>query len=255
MSPSFDVVRARLDAAVADAAPGVEAASQLCIACVALFDVDGAAVSVVHRSESRGTFGSSSEESRRVDEYQFTYGEGPCLDAVATGSPVLVPDLGAAGEVRWPGFARAALDDGISAVFALPVVVASVRIGALDLFRSGSGPLLDQQLVGALLAAQLASLTLLEAWPDAEDDLDGRLLRDGEEGWGDLAEIDRIEVYQATGMLIAQLGVDAGEALLRLRAHAVATGLTASQVAWAVVERRLVLDPDPRHDGTEGRSR
>lgn len=252
MSPSFDVVRAELESAVAGASHGNAAADRLCVACVGLFGVDGAAVSVVHRGVSQGTFGASDDASRRMDEYQFTYGEGPCLDAVATGRTILVPDLDDPRESRWPGFARAALDGGIRGVFALPVVVTSVRIGALDLFRSGPGPLLDEHLVGALLAAQMASLALLQAWA-GEDDLDGRLLREGEDAWGDLAEADRIEVYQATGMLIAQLGVDAGEALLRMRAHAVATGQTASEVAWAIIERRLVLDADPRPKGRERR--
>ena len=54
-------------------------------------------------------------------------------------------------------------------------------------------------------------------------------------------------------MLIAQLDVDAAEALVRLRAHAIATGQTASQVAWAIVERRLVLERRrPAPDRTRG---
>jgi AmiR/NasT family two-component response regulator len=57
-----------------------------------------------------------------------------------------------------------------------------------------------------------------------------------------------VEVYQATGMLISHLDVDATEALVRLRAHAIATNQTASQVAVAIIERRLVLDrDDPGH--------
>ena len=45
-------------------------------------------------------------------------------------------------------------------------------------------------------------------------------------------------------MLISALGVDADEALVRLRAHAMATDQSASQVARAIVERRLMLDRD-----------
>jgi hypothetical protein len=43
--------------------------------------------------------------------------------------------------------------------------------------------------------------------------------------------------------------VDATEALVRLRAHAIATGQTATQVAVAIIERRLVLERDEGDDG------
>lgn len=241
----IDVLRIELDAAVSRAVPGIAAAHELCAACVALLEVDGAAVSMVYRGESRGTFGSSSEASRLLDEYQFTFGEGPCLDAVATGDVVLAPDLDDEREQRWPVFTRAALDDGVRGVFALPIMIASACVGALDLFRTAPGPLQGLQLAGALLAAERAATPLLalleEADQPAIDDREATT-------WPDM---DRIEVYQATGMLIAQLDVDAAEALVRLRAHAVATGQTASQVAWAILGGHLLLERDDR-DGLRG---
>jgi len=238
---------------MAAAAPGISAANELCLACVGLFGIDGAAVSVVYEGASWGTFGASSESSRRLDEYQFTFGEGPCLDAVKAREMVLVPDLDAPLEQRWPAFAGAVLDDGIRGVFAFPIMLTSACVGALDLFRAGPGPLDRDQLAGALLAAELAPrplLDLIAAGGDAELDEQG-----AGEGSAQLAEMDRIEVYQATGMLIAQLDVDAAEALVRLRAHAIATGQTASEVALAIVERRLVLDRDDRDGDPGGRGR
>lgn len=254
MTPSPSAVRSELNAAMAAAAPGISAANELCLACVGLFGIDGAAVSLVYEGATWGTFGASSETSRRLDEYQFTFGEGPCLDAVRAREMVLVPDLDAPQEQRWPVFAGAVLDDGIRGVFAFPVMLTSACVGALDLFRARAGPLDDDQLAGALLAAELASRPLLDLFAGGGDaDLDEQSTA---EGSTQLAEMDRIEVYQATGMLIAQLDVDAAEALVRLRAHAIATGQTASEVALAIVERRLVLDRDDRdgHQGGRGRS-
>jgi hypothetical protein len=54
--------------------------------------------------------------------------------------------------------------------------------------------------------------------------------------------LSRAEVSQATGMLVAQLEVEPAEALLRLRAHAYATGRAASEVARDILERRLRLE-------------
>jgi N-acyl-D-aspartate/D-glutamate deacylase len=109
-------------------------------------------------------------------------------------------------------------------------------VGVLDLFRRQPGPLSDASLSGGLLAAQLAAQPLLEiVVTDHTSEDDGRSAA---------ADLQRIEVYQATGMIMGQLGVSASEALVRLRGHAFATGQTASEVASAVVERRLVLEPD-----------
>ncbi|QBR91143.1 GAF domain-containing protein [Nocardioides euryhalodurans] len=249
MTRAFDAMRSELNAAMTGAERGVPAADELCSTCVDLFGVDGAALSVVHDGATRGTFGSSSEASRRLDEYQFTFGEGPCLDAVAARQSVLVPDLDSALGRRWPAFAGAALADGIRGVFALPVVITSVCVGALDLFRVDPGPLQGNELEGALLAAELAAAPLLDLVAEGGGNQDDALQEGSEEAWGSLEEMDRIEVYQATGMLISQLDVDAAEALARLRAHAVATGQTASQVAWAIVERRLVLERDDHGPG------
>ena len=127
-------VRSELGAAMSGATSARTAADQLCHACVGLLDVDGASVSLAFDGANRGTFGSSGELSRRLDELQFTYGEGPCLDAVRDGDPVLVPDLDDPSDTRWPALTRALLDAGVSAVFALPVTMSQRHVGALDLF-------------------------------------------------------------------------------------------------------------------------
>jgi hypothetical protein len=124
-------------------------------------------------------------------------------------------------------------------VFALPVAVDSEPVAALDLFRGISGALTSDGLTGGLLAAELAALPLLDLMTD---DVDWQAAGDGGAGWVELDSLDRVEVYQATGMIMIQLDVGPTEALARLRAHAFAEGQTASEVAWSVVERRLSFD-------------
>ncbi|MBC7558202.1 MAG: GAF and ANTAR domain-containing protein [Dermatophilaceae bacterium] len=237
--------RQRLRDAFGDAVSGaptpLEAADRLCVACVELLDVDGASISFIDGSTTRGTFGSSGELSRTLDELQFTYGEGPCLDAVAKRKPVLVPDLDDPGERRWPALAQAMLGHGIHAVFSLPVTIASTPIGALDLFRHSSGPLDGEAVTAGLWAAGLAALPLLDLMTA---DTDWRKAADGRGSWEQLASLERVEVYQATGMIIAALQVTPANALVRLRAHAISRGLTASQVAYQILDRGLVLEDD-----------
>lgn len=237
---SSEVVRAQLGRAMFGADGPLAAANLLCHACVDLLDVDGASISLVHDGASQGTFGSSDPTSRRLDEFQFTYGEGPCLDAVRVRKPILVADLAAVTEQRWPAFVEAVLGEGVGAVFALPVVVASAHIGALDLYNRSTGGLTSAALAGALYAAELAAVPLLDLM-NATVDWDKT---HAGESWDHLESLERVEVYQATGMIMAQLDVDPAQALARLRAHAYAHAMTASEVAWAVVQRRLVLEVD-----------
>lgn len=234
-------LRAELGAALVGAGDALAAADRLCHACVDLLGVDGAAVSLMHDGSTRGTFGSSGELSRRLDEFQFTYGEGPCLDAVSSGRPVLVGDFGDPNEQRWPAFGRAVLGSGVQAVFALPVTIIRSPVGALDLFSNQPGQLSAAELDGGLWAAELASLPLLDLMTS---DVDWTSAGEGGGGWEQLASLERVEVYQATGMIVGAMDVDAVEALIRLRAHAFEQGLTASEAAWAIVERRTILAED-----------
>jgi hypothetical protein len=234
-------LRAELGAVLAGPGGPLEAADRLCRACVDLLGVDGAAVSFMHAGTTQGTFGSSGELSRRLDELQFTFGEGPCLDAVSSGRPVLVGDFQDMQERRWPAFTPAVLASGVRAVFALPVAIARAQVGALDLFTRRPGPLSEGDLHGGLWAAELAALPLLDLMTTERD---WAAAAENHDGWAQLASLERVEVYQATGMIIGQLDVDAAEALVRLRAYAFAHGMTASEAAWAIVERRVPLADD-----------
>ena len=53
--------------------------------------------------------------------------------------------------------------------------------------------------------------------------------------------IDRLEVHQATGMVLVQLEIPGEDAFARLRAYAFARGRPLTDVARDVVARRLVF--------------
>lgn len=206
-----------------------------------LLDIDAAAISLVFDGASSGTLGSSGASARIYDELQFTFGEGPCLDSVAQRTPVLVADLADPGDTRWPAYGPAMLAHRIRGVFAMPVLVAGEHVGALDLFRFLPGELGANQLAGAIAAAELAGIPLLDLM---NDDLVAAVNDPESDAWAELHALSRAEVSQATGMLVAQLGVDPAEALVRLRAHAYITGRSATDVARDIVDRRLRLELD-----------
>jgi hypothetical protein len=50
----------------------------------------------------------SDELADLIKTVQFSVGEGPCVQAAATGNPVIVEDLHAQAGAQWPGFAELA---------------------------------------------------------------------------------------------------------------------------------------------------
>jgi hypothetical protein len=233
-------IHEQLRAAV-DGRRGLAAADSLCEACVTLFGIDAAAISLVFGGVTSGTLGSSGATARAYDELQFTFGEGPCLDSVAQRAPILVADLANANDVRWPTYGPAMLDYKIRGIFAIPVVVAGEFVGALDLFRAQPGELPGDHLAGAVAAAELAGIPLLDLM---HSDLQAAVNDPDSDAWAEFNALSRTEVSQATGMLVAQLGVEPAEALVRLRAHAYATGRSATDVARDILDRRLQLEAD-----------
>lgn len=229
----------RLLAAMGDQR-GVAAADRLCEACVELFDIDAAAVSVVFDGTNIGTLGASGAPARLYDEMQFTHGEGPCLDAVANQAPVAVRDLAHPLETRWPAYGPAMLTRQIRGVYAMPIMVAGQYVGALDLFQAEPATMSTDQIIGAVAAAELAQIPMLDV---LQHNMRDAAAAPGGDAWNELNQLVRAEVNQATGMVMAQLGISAPAALVRLRAHAYATERSATDVARDIIERRIRLEP------------
>jgi hypothetical protein len=212
-------------------------AGDACAAAVAGVQVAGAWLSAGSSGDGGHLMRATDGVSRRLAELQLTLGEGPSLDAFASGGPALVSDL-ADNEsgLRWPVFAPAACQAGAAAVFAFPLAVGAIRAGTLGLYRDRPGPLAGRQLGDALLFADTATLLLLN------DQTEGSAVADSDRQPADFPW-RRAEIDQATGMLTEQLGVSIGDAFARLRAYAYANDLRLSDVAADIVARRLRLHP------------
>jgi len=193
----------------------------------------GVGMSVMVGNGVRGLATASDAATERVEELQFTLGEGPCIDAFASRRPVLMPDLEDGGLRRWPVYASAVQELGIRAVFAFPMQVGAARLGVLDVFRRRPGALSPKELSEALTLADLAVVTLLDGHDRASpaDGLDGAVER-------------RAELFQAQGMVMVQLGSTIAEAMTRIRAYAFASDRRLDDVAADIVARRLTFDRD-----------
>jgi hypothetical protein len=229
--------RARIMAAVTEqdsAASAGELVQRLCRFAVDEMALSGCALVLMSGAESASVLAGSGRHAQTVTGLQMELGEGPCLQAHASGIPVLLPDLTAENANRWPAFVAAALAVGVYAEFSLPLTVGLGGIGTLDLCRDRPGMLSDEQLADALVAADIARDAVLYQQYAPEGPGLAELL----------AEVgtDRIVIHQATGMIAAQLDDTITNALARLRAAAFASGRSMYDIAQDVVERRVRFD-------------
>ena len=180
-------------------------------ALVVVAGVTGAAISTMGNLLGAETLSATDRRIARVDELQFDLGEGPCWDAIALGRPVLEPDLQGAPQGAWPAFADA---------------VRGLRIGAIDLYDEEPRSLDDAVLARtADLTAATARSVLRRAIERAQLDEEP------------VAPHSRRVIHQATGFVIAQLGVPVDEAELLIRASAFAEGRPMREVAEEIVRR------------------
>lgn len=199
----------------------------LCTAFISALPVEHAAISTLGDPFEVETVCSTDVLAARLDELQLDFGEGPCWQALATRTVVLLPDLRAPLSTAWPVVQAAIASHEIRAAYAFPMTVGTLGVGAVDLYASAPDALSPTDVATATAMAETAALKVLRhAMADRDDPL-----RDDPSS--------RRIVHQATGMVIAQMRIPASDALLVIRAHAFASGQSVRDVATQVIERRL----------------
>jgi len=208
-----------------------ETGGDLCEPFLRVLNLQGAAVSTLGNPFGTETVCASGDQAARWDEIQIDLGEGPCWQALDQHRPVIEPDLENSTTTAWTLALGALRETGLGAVFAFPLVVAGIKVGAIDLYSDVPTSLTDQQIADTtMLSMVLARQVLHRAVQAAEQGAAAR-------GVGH--NYSRREVYQATGMVLAQMHSTPGDALLVLRGHAFANGRTVLDVAADVIARRL----------------
>jgi len=202
-----------------------------------MFPVTGAAIATLGSFLGSETISASDALAARLDEVQFDLGEGPCWDAMSFARPVLEPDIRSEPRRAWPAFSPAIADMEVASLFAFPLTVGTLRIGAIDLYCSKPVVLDEQQTHEASAMAHAVSRQVLRR---ALDDLGGDYDAVGN-------AFSRRLIHQATGMVLAQLRITADDARLVIQGHAFVTGRPMMEVAQDILDRELTFT-----QGTEG---
>ncbi|MFI8455376.1 GAF and ANTAR domain-containing protein [Kitasatospora sp. NPDC085464] len=216
---------------------------RLCVACVEALGTDAAAISLMADTGHRAGVWASDERARRLEERQFSLGEGPGVDAFRSRLPVLVDDLLASAENRWPvlGGVLAAEPYGepLRRASALPLQLGSSCIGVLSLYHTVPGVPGIEETSDLQVAATTVTLAIVGSFVGTPTEAPVR-------PWLDGVPLNGVEVDQAIGMIMVQLGASATEALDRLRAHAFAHDQEIDKVAREVVRRQLRFTEEDR---------
>lgn len=212
--------------------------ARLCRACSDVLGVSGTGLTLM-AGTSTGPLCATSDEVGALEEVQYTAGEGPCREAFSSRRTVSAPRLDDAAFARWPSFVEAARRYGIGGVFAYPMTSKGQQVGVMTLYQRNPGDLSAQQHEDSVAIAEVLTETVLSLQREAGP---------GELGPGlDGAGLYRAEIHQAVGMLAVQLRIPIADAIVRLRAHALAIDVPLSQLAVDIVAGRTAL-PDDRDD-------
>ncbi|MFJ8962347.1 ANTAR domain-containing protein [Lentzea sp. NPDC102401] len=195
--------------------------------CVQLLDATAAGLMLSDQRGGLRVVAYSSDQTRMLELFQLQASEGPCLECVNTGEPVLVADLTTVTE-RWPRFAPLAIEEGFASVHAVPMRLRRETIGALNLFRRETGSLGEEDLLVVRALADTATIGILQE----------RAIRRGEVVTEQLqtALNSRVVIEQAKGVLAFAENLEMEQAFQALRDYSRNRGRRLADVA-----RELVL--------------
>jgi hypothetical protein len=207
----------------------------LCSIAAEVTGLDGAGITLLSTGPHYTAYCASDEVVRQLLDTEVQLGVGPGIDACRTNVARDEQDLLSRESADWSVYAPAAVALGARAVFAFPVGIGAVRLGALILYRRQPGPLADSQESDAYLMASVIGRAVLATKAGASRaDLTSELA---------LALSFDFSVHQAAGMIAVQGQMSLDDALVALRAHAFGTGASMTTLAESVVRRATTFEP------------
>ena len=214
---------------------GATLLGSVCRTAVEAMGSNGAGLTLLTKT-NRGPICSHGQFASFGEELQFSLGEGPCGDAFDSGELIEVTDLSTGQGERWPMFSPAMTEAGVTSLASFPLRIGGARFGALTLYHSSYGELSFEQVADGYVVAQIASHLIVAGQAQIGED---SVIPEIEAGF-----VRMESVHQATGMVMAQLGIGAEDALARLRGAAFGSGLTLLDMSIHIVLGRVELPRD-----------
>jgi GAF domain-containing protein len=156
---------------------------------------DAAGLSIIH-PDRIDTPAASSEDLRKLDEWQYEIKQGPCFDALSGSETVTSLDL--SGDRRWPDWGPRVADElGFHSILSFSLFTAGKSQGALNLYSRDTAAFTHEDVDNGLaLAAHIAVAFVATR---SVDQISSALA-------------SRTIIGQATGMLMERFGIDSSTA-------------------------------------------
>jgi hypothetical protein len=207
---------------------------RLCRAFAKFADADGGAISLGFTTSERTLLCVTDDLVSLFEDVQDTLREGPTLDALRTARPVICGSWDEQVQ-RWPVLMRS-MPPSVSSTLlhAFPMLPEHVLVGVVSL-HIRSDRTLARTAEELDFLADVVGAAIVGGVP-VEDDQHAL--------WS-----ERDKVAQATGMIVAQLGIGPADALAVIRAHAFAHEATVGEISRAILGRELTFSDPYREDG------
>lgn len=192
----------------------------------------------LRRPGGAATLAASDVRAAMCDRVVYDSKAGPCLTAIAEGSPVVLPDL--ATDQRWPGWRDTAAAQGFRASASVPAKVTDGIAVSLNLYSEDPRRWSEQALAHARQNAEEVSRTLrlcVRSVERATMDLDLRA-----------TVAARATIHQAIGVIMAENRCSSQDAVRILRSASQHRNVELRDVAAAVIEGITGIAPLPLED-------
>ncbi len=194
--------------------------------CARLLEVSDITISIVGVSDQH-VLCSSSDDSRTLDEWEFTLQEGPCFEA-GVHSTSNTAGTAPSDSNPWPRLSAKARAIGYQFIGGVPLRTEGTTFATLNL-QDRHGRITPETLADAgQIADELASLVV------------GSI---SQRSHSPDQPADHGKIHQATGMVMSQMGIDAKSATDVLRASAWSHDCLLVDTASEVVAGNLTFSP------------
>jgi hypothetical protein len=181
----------------------------------------------LHRRRRTATIGGSSAKAVLLDRIEQNLGDGPCVEALESGLPVLLGDV--SSDSRWPEYRSALSAAGIASALGIPMDLGDGSGAVLDFFAPRSGLFSEQAVADGMRFAEMAGKALRLAVRIASADQRAQNLK---------AAMDtRTVIDLACGIIMAQNHCSKDAAFDLLRSASSTRNQKLHDLAQAVVDR------------------
>jgi hypothetical protein len=202
---------------------GLDRVADFCRVGLTRMGVDAMTVTFANDFEGLELLLATDQLAERVSLLEVTLGQGPNVDALKSGMPVMADDLRSEVSThRWPLFAAEAVRAGVRAVQAYPIMFSLRAFGTVGLYSRRTTRLTSDQHRQATDITELIGLALVD--PASGANIGSGL---------------RMTVHQAAGMVMQQTGASIQDALVLLRSTAFTEDRRVTDLADDVIAGRV----------------